>query len=98
MSFARQKQEIIYWAGVLNQKGLVTARNGNISCKVGEEKILITAHGAYLGRLQEQEILLADVAGNILEGDATLTSEKNLHLDIQRLFKILAHGYDTVVS
>ncbi|UCC94399.1 MAG: class II aldolase/adducin family protein [Candidatus Omnitrophota bacterium] len=87
LSFAQEKKEMLYWAQLLNQKGFVTARSGNISYKVGTQKILITSHDCYLGYLKEQEILLVDLAEAILEGNRELTSEKDLHVSIHRHFK-----------
>jgi L-fuculose-phosphate aldolase len=84
--YKREKEELIYWAHLLNQKGYVRARNGNISYKVGKA-ILITAHDAYLGQLEEKEILLVDPKGNILKGGLALTAEKDLHLSIHKRFK-----------
>lgn len=101
MSFGKEKKEIIYWGDILNQKGFVTAKNGNISYKVERDKLLITAHDAYLGHLEEREILLADLDGNILDGDLTLTAEKNLHLSIHKKFKdikVALHTHPTYTT
>ena len=81
------KEELIYWAKMLNQKNLVSARSGNISCKISDKEILITAHNCYLGFLKEEDILLMDLKGKILEGKKEVTSEKNVHLDIHKSFK-----------
>ncbi|MCK4390215.1 MAG: class II aldolase/adducin family protein [Desulfobacterales bacterium] len=86
MSFDKEKGEIIRWSRLLNQKGFVTARSGNISFKVNRQKILITAHDSYLGHLEEEDILLIDLEGNIIEGEKDITSEKLLHLDIHTKF------------
>lgn len=87
MSYTRERQQIIYWAQALNRKGLVSARSGNISCKLPDNKILMTSHDCYLGFLEEKDILLTDSKGDILEGKGELTSEKELHLNIYKRFK-----------
>jgi len=87
MSYPKEKKELIYWAHLLNQKGFVSARSGNISYKVDKDKLLITAHNCYLGQLEDKDILLVDLKGNILEAEGELTSEKKMHLDIQNKFK-----------
>ncbi len=87
MWYEKAKKDIIYWGSCLSQKGFAAARNGNISYRVDDDKVLMTAHNAYLGRLGEDEILLVDLEGNILEGDLELTAEKDLHLNIQRKFQ-----------
>ena len=86
MKYTNEKKELIYWARLLNERGFVTARSGNASLKV-DKGILITSHNCYLGQLNEGDILLVDLEGNIIEGDKELTSEKDLHLDIHKKFK-----------
>ncbi len=85
--FDKERKELVYWAHLLNQRGFVTARSGNISYKVGNSKLLITSHNCYLGHLTDEDILVVDLEGNIIEGKKELTSEKNLHLAIQKRFK-----------
>lgn len=90
------KKEIIYWAKLLNQKNLVSARSGNISYKLSEDKILITSHDCYLGDLKEEDILLISKEGEILEGEKEITSEKKLHLDIYKEIedaKVILHAH-----
>jgi len=93
--YGKEKKEIIYWAKKLNEKGFVTARSGNISLKV-DKGILITSHDSYLGELKEEDILLVDKEGRILEGKGEVTSEKGLHLEIQNRFKeirVILHAH-----
>ncbi|UCG34785.1 MAG: class II aldolase/adducin family protein [Candidatus Omnitrophota bacterium] len=96
MSFKKEKKELIYWAGLLNQKGLVTVKSGNLSWRVDKDKILITSHNSYLGYLEEKEILLVNAEGNILKGEGELTSEQALHLSIYKKFndtKVVLHAH-----
>lgn len=91
----KQKEQIIYWARRLNERGLVSARSGNISLKV-DEGILITSHDCYLGELSYEDILMVDSKGNVLEGKGEATSEKGLHLGIHRKFphvKVVLHSH-----
>lgn len=87
MNIEEAKKELIYWAQLLNQKGFVTARSGNISCKVEQDKILITTHDSYLGHLGNNDIVLMDLKGNVLDGKSEPTSEVPLHLDIHKKLK-----------
>ena len=91
----KQKEQIIYWARRLNERGLISARSGNISLKT-DKGILITAHDCYLGELSYEDILMVDSKGNVLEGKGEATSEKNLHLGIHRKFphvKVVLHSH-----
>ncbi|MCP4653390.1 MAG: hypothetical protein GY858_08435 [Candidatus Omnitrophica bacterium] len=80
------KKDIVYWSKLLNERGLITARSGNVSCKVGAN-ILITCHDCYLGHLEEDDILLMDLNGNVLEGKRPPSSETQLHLAVHNKFK-----------
>ncbi len=101
MSYEAEKREIIRWAKILNERGFVSGCGGNISLKVSEDAILITAHEAYLGFLEPDEILLLSLDGEILEGKKSPTVEKEAHIEIHKEFKeqkvvIHAHSPFTV--
>ena len=87
MKYAKERKDLIYWACFLNQKGFVTARSGNISFKADSDKALLTSHDCYLGHLEEDEVVLVDMQGKVLEGKKEPTSEKDLHLAIHNKFK-----------
>ncbi|MFH1504930.1 MAG: class II aldolase/adducin family protein [Candidatus Omnitrophota bacterium] len=96
MSFQKEKSEIIDWARRLNQKGLVTAKSGNISYKLDDKKILITAHDSYLGYLEDEDILLADLKGDNSQNSGKGTSEQLMHLSIYNKFednKVILHAH-----
>jgi len=83
-----QKEEIIYWAKRLYDKGLSPATTGNISIKT-DKGILITASGAAMGDLTPEELVLIDFEGNFVKDATTVpvagkkaSSEKLLHIDI----------------
>lgn len=87
MKTMNYEEQIIYWAKLLNQKSLVTARSGNISLKRDDSSILMTCHDSYLGQLEADELVAVDAAsGQLLEGDRKPTSEKDLHLSIYQAF------------
>jgi L-fuculose-phosphate aldolase len=96
MDLDKERKEVIWWARLLNQRGFVTARSGNISYKIAPDKILITAHDSYLGHLEEEDVLLIDSKGKVLEGRRDTTSEKRLHLDIHSAFsdcRVILHAH-----
>lgn len=84
--YEQEKKDLIYWAKLLNDKGFVTARSGNISLKV-DEGILLSCHDSYLGHLSKEEVVLVDNNGNIKSGEKKPTSEKDLHCAILNKFK-----------
>ncbi len=79
------KKNIISIGRLLWEKDLVSGLNGNISRRVDEETILLTGHGTCLGLLQEQDILLMNLDGTLLE-DGHISTEKLLHTEIYKNF------------
>lgn len=64
----------------LEQKGLVAAADGNVSCRVGQGRLLITPSGRAKGDLQPLDLLLVDERGEVLAGSGRPSSEIRLHL------------------
>ncbi len=79
------KGEICFWGKQLHRQGLTYGQSGNISKKI-ENKIFVTAHKSYLGYLDEEDILVLDDSGVIIEGEKEPTSELSLHLFIYKQF------------
>ena len=79
------KKDIVAIGRLLWEKDLVSGLNGNISVRVDENRILLTATRTCLGLLKETDILLADLEGTVLEG-GELSTERLLHIDIYRNF------------
>ncbi|MCB9771272.1 MAG: class II aldolase/adducin family protein [Candidatus Omnitrophica bacterium] len=70
---------------LLWEKDLVTGLNGNISTRLSDENILITATKTCLGLLQENDIVELDLEGNVV-GDGQASSERLLHVAIYKAF------------
>ena len=79
------KKNIIAVGRLLWEKGLVSGLNGNISWRLSEDTILLTAHGACLGLLQEKDILLLKIDGTLLD-EGSVSTEKLLHTEIFKNF------------
>lgn len=95
MSWEKEKQEIRFWGAQLHQHGINCGRSGNISRRAGDN-ILMTAHESYLGFLDDDDILVMDKTGTVLEGDKDPTSEKDLHLSIYGQFpqkQVVIHAH-----
>ncbi|MCD6319732.1 MAG: class II aldolase/adducin family protein [Candidatus Desulfofervidaceae bacterium] len=86
MGYEKEKAEIIFWGKELHRQGLLSGSSGNISWRVQKDHILMTAHGSYLGYLTEDDIVLVDLEGQVVEGKKAPTSETGLHLSIYRNF------------
>ena len=78
-------KKIVEAGRFLDSKGWVPATSGNISVRVGPDRIAITASGKHKGRLKPEDILLVDLEGNPLENKRP-SAETLLHLTVYRLF------------
>lgn len=75
------KQDILYWSKRLYQKGMSPATSGNISVRT-DKGILISSSGVCLNDMNEDDIVLIDFDGNLIEGNKKPSSEKFLHAQI----------------
>ncbi len=75
------KEEILYWSKRLYQKDLSPALSGNISIRT-PDGILISASGTCLNDMDENDIVLIDLNGNLIEGNKKPSSEKIMHCEI----------------
>lgn len=64
----------------LSAKGLIAAADGNVSCRAGENLLLITPSGRSKEAVGPPELLLVDFEGNALEGEGKPSSELRMHL------------------
>ncbi|MDP1853817.1 MAG: class II aldolase/adducin family protein [Candidatus Omnitrophota bacterium] len=79
--FLEQKEEIIFWAKELHNRSFINGPCGNISLRIDKDKFLVTAHNAYLGYLEKDEIIPVDKNGVPLEETTHKpTSEIAMHL------------------
>ena len=72
------KNDILYWSKRLYQKGMSPATSGNISTKT-DKGILISASGTCLNDMDENDIVLIDYEGNVIQGKKKPSSEKIMH-------------------
>jgi len=80
----REKNEIIEVGKLMYQKGYNVSIDGNISIRLSSKELLITASGTRLGFLTEDDIVVTDYDGNLLEGNKKATSERILHTQIYK--------------
>lgn len=79
--YSNERKEILYWAKELHSRSFISGPCGNISLRLDKDKFLVTAHNAYLGYLEEDEIILVDKKGALLEKTRHKpTSELAMHL------------------
>jgi L-fuculose-phosphate aldolase len=76
--------EIIKVCRKLESKGLIAASDGNVSCRAGEECILITPSGVLKGDMEPEEIAKTSMLGELLEGPIRPSNEIRMHLHVYR--------------
>lgn len=77
------KREIIEYGKLAGKKNFTPGYSGNFSARY-EDKILITASGSANGYLNEDELVLMDFDGNLIEGNKKPSSEKMLHVEFYK--------------
>ncbi len=68
----------------LQNRGLVTGTDGNISVRLDDNRILITATGCRKDQLGSQDLVTVDIDGHTLGGNARPSSELAMHLLVYR--------------
>ena len=84
MTFQEEREAVCQVGRLLYDRGYVAANDGNISVKVGEDRLLITPSGVSKGRMTPEMLLVTDLDGNVLEGDRHPSSEGKMHLEVYR--------------
>jgi len=83
--FIREIREEILEAGKrLYAKRFVVANDGNISARIDDKRVLITATQICKGDMTQDDLLVVDYDGNLLEGDKVPTSEMKMHLAVYK--------------
>jgi L-fuculose-phosphate aldolase len=75
---------IVKTCAALDRKGLVAATDGNVSARLGPDRILVTPSGTSKGDVRELDILLCDADGRKVRGRGEVSSEVHVHLAAYR--------------
>ena len=78
------RSEIIRWGKLLFERRLITGWGGNLSCRIGKNRIVITGQHAPLGFLTPQDLVEIDLDGKPLSKKRRPSSETPMHLAIYR--------------
>jgi L-fuculose-phosphate aldolase len=76
------EREIIYWGKLLFERRLISGWGGNISCRIGKDRFLITGQHAPLGFLTPRDLVEIDGEGKPLKRKQQASSETPLHLAV----------------
>ena len=94
------REEIIKVGKRLYDAGLAVASSGNISARLDDENILITATGTHLGSLKDSDIVQVNLSGAQTSSDKKPSSELPLHSLIYKNFsvKTVVHCHPPLIN
>ncbi len=69
---------------MIYQKGFVVATDGNVSVKIGDNRLLTTPSGLCKGLLRESDLVVTDMGGKKVSGELEPSSEIRMHLRAYR--------------
>ena len=83
------RAEIVRIGQLMHARGLLCGFEGNLSVRLDDERLLMTASGLHKGLMREEQLLVVDLDGRIVvqsEGTHGLrpTSELPMHLEAYR--------------
>jgi L-fuculose-phosphate aldolase len=83
---AELRLAILTCGQIAYERRLVNSNDGNVSVRVGDDRLMITPAGMCKGRMQADDLLLLDLDGGILAGKQGFkpSSETPMHLEVYR--------------
>lgn len=83
MNIDELKKELVKVSKRCYDKNLISATGGNVSCRVpGRDAMLIKSSGSAFSDMTEEDVVLVDFDGNLLEGEKQLSKEWRFHAGI----------------
>jgi L-fuculose-phosphate aldolase len=84
LKYRELREEVAATAQRTIVSGLVTGTSGNVSARTPDGDVLITPSGLDYSVLEPEDVVLVDLAGNLLEGELAQSSETPMHTGIYR--------------
>lgn len=80
--YKKEKREIINCGIKLDRYGLITLSGGNVSCRMANGDVLVTPSGMIYEDMVDDDVLVVDLEGHVLEG------ERKVSVDTEALLYI----------
>jgi L-fuculose-phosphate aldolase len=87
MQWKKEREKILNIAKKIYKKGFVTGCSGNISMRLKENFIAITASSKSYNKLKASDVVIIDFNENVIEGHREPSSERKLHIEIYKARK-----------
>lgn len=81
MLLENERQKIVDTCLYMQREGLVVGTAGNVSIRVGDQ-VAISPSGVEYDVMKAEDVVVTDMAGNILDGDLKPSSELPLHIAV----------------
>ena len=78
------RHDIVTICHRLYQRGLIAGTEGNVSVRVGADRVCITPSGCHKGFLAPSDLLLIDLDGKVCFGTGQPSSETPMHVTLYR--------------
>ncbi len=82
---AQLRESICHVGRMLYERGFIAATDGNISARLGEDRLLATPRMVCKGRMTPEMLVVTDLEGQKVAGDREASSELAMHLAVYRL-------------
>src|SRR4028118_313632 len=95
------RRQIVEIGRLAYQKGWVAANDGNISVRLGPDRILATPTGVSKGMMAPEDLIVCDLGGNKVEGVRERTSEILMHMTIYEMrpdVQAIVHAHPPVAT
>lgn len=83
-SYLKNKKDVARWMRRLYKQGLTTSLGGNISLRLDEHHIAITASETDKGRIKSSEIAVVNMEGVCMDSSLKVSMETGMHLAIYK--------------
>jgi len=77
-------EEIVRCCRALWERGLIAGVDGNVSARIGPDRLLVTPRGGLKGELEPGDLVEVDLQGRRVGGSPEATTELDLHLRVYR--------------
>src|SRR5579862_5690413 len=95
------REDIVEIGRLVYQKGWVAANDGNITIRMGLDRILATPTGVSKGMMKPEDLIVIDMQGNKISGRKERTSEIAMHMTIYQMrpdIKSVLHAHPPVAT
>lgn len=83
-NLTEQRETLCRICHLLYDRGHAVGHDGNVSLRVGEDRLLITPSGVCKGRMEPDMLVVCGLDGAVLEGERYPSSEIAMHLEVYR--------------